>query len=160
MEESALPHTQAGYIDKAKMDFLLSQPLIAHLATVGGDQPHVAPVWFLWDGESLWIETDQSFRKARNLRRNPKCAVSIDATLGGLRFWGILMLGTAELISEPHERVLELAGRVYTKYLGVEGVLAPTPQAMLIQGDHVIIRLKPDKVITWDDTHSAIAPIG
>lgn len=160
MSDSALPYTQASFLSKAQIDYLLSQPLIARMATVNGDRPHIAPVWFLWDGNSLFIETDISFQKAKNLRRNPNCAVVIDDTLGGLRFWGIILHGRVELITEPQDDVLELVRAIYTKYLGKEGVLAPTPQEMILKGRHVLIKLTPEKIISWDDTHTAVAPIG
>jgi PPOX class probable F420-dependent enzyme len=158
--KAALPHTQARRLTGEQIDLLLAQARIARLATVNGDRPHVAPVWFLWDGKSLYIETDASFQKARNLRKNPRCSVAIDDTLGGLRFWGILLEGEAELIERPLEEVLRWVTAIYTKYLGQEGIQATTPQKMIYEGNHVIIRLTPKKIITWNDTHSAIAPIG
>ncbi len=161
MTAPALPHTQAGFLSPAAIDFLLARPLLARLATVGPDgQPHVAPVWFWWDGHSLFMETDRAFRKARNLRANARCAVTIDETLGGLRFWGIVMSGEAELIEAPPEWVLATVRQIYAKYLGPEGLQAPTPQRMLNEGQHVIVKLTPRRVITWDDTHTGLAPIG
>jgi hypothetical protein len=64
-----------------------------------------------------------------------------------------------ELIEEPVEWAREFVRRVYIRYLGVEGVEAPTPQRMLNEGQHVIVKLTPVKILTWDDTHST-APVG
>ena len=105
------------------------------------------------------IETGPNFRKANNLRENPKCAVCVDNTQGGLRFWGITMLGAVELISEPADWVRDTARNIYRKYLGAEGIQAPTPQSM-INSDHVIIKFTPDRFVTWNDTQHAITPIG
>jgi nitroimidazol reductase NimA-like FMN-containing flavoprotein (pyridoxamine 5'-phosphate oxidase superfamily) len=157
---SALPHTDARFLTRREIDAILARPLIARLATVGGDQPHVAPVWFWWDGTSLFMETDSSFRKARNLVANPRCAVTIDDTLGGLRFWGIVMQGPASLIAEPREQIIEIVERIYRKYLGPEGIQAPAPQRMIHEGDHRIIKLTPGKIVTWNDTGSDLASMG
>jgi PPOX class probable F420-dependent enzyme len=160
MAKSAMPHTKAQFLSPDQINNLLSRPLIARLATINKTRPHVAAVWFVWDGVSLYMETSAGFQKAKNLLRNPQCSVIIDDTLGGLRFWGIVLEGKAELISEPEAEVLEIVQRIYRKYLGEEGMLAPTPQGMIHSGQHVIIKLTPSHIITWDDTHSAITPIG
>jgi nitroimidazol reductase NimA-like FMN-containing flavoprotein (pyridoxamine 5'-phosphate oxidase superfamily) len=146
-------------IEKDEIDGILARPLLARIATTGNDMdPHVVPVWFWWDGECIYIETGIDFRKARNLRENPKCAVLIDDTQGGLCFWGIFMRGEVELITEPVEWIMEVVRRIYLKYLGAEGILAPTPQKM-INSQHVIIKFTPKKIVTWDDTRSEVAPI-
>jgi PPOX class probable F420-dependent enzyme len=142
-----------------EVEYLLSKPLIARMATAGMDaRPHVVPVWFLWDGEALYSETNVAYRKARNLRENPSCAVIIDETQGGLRFWGILMQGEAELITEPKAWVLATTRSIYTKYLGPDGIAAPMPQAMLAD-EHVIIKLAPKKIVTWNDTGQELIPL-
>jgi PPOX class probable F420-dependent enzyme len=140
-------------IGKALDDFL-SEPILARIATIRANRPHVVPMWFDWDGESLWMETGYGFRKHKNLLANPNCAVSIDVTEGGLRFKGAILEGRAELITEPAPLVRETVERIYRKYLGDAGILAETPQQM-IDSPHAIIRLRPDKIQTWDETGSA-----
>ena len=143
---------------QAEIDAFLAQPLLARIATARPDgRPHLAPIWFWWDGTSIYMETPPTFVKAKNLAQNPYCAISIDITEGGLRFKAVVLEGQVELI---HDRqfVLDMVTRIYTKYLGAEGAQSPTPQRM-INSEHVIIKLTPAKVLTWDDTHGALAPI-
>lgn len=150
--------TRAASMSKAELDAYLAQPLIARIATIREDRPHVVPVWYEWDGQSIWIETGLNFQKHKNLIRNPHCAIVIDTTEGGLRFKGVILEGKAELITEPLEFVRETVIRIYTRYLGEEGILAPTPQRM-IQSPHVIIKLTPERIISWDYTRGGLAPI-
>jgi hypothetical protein len=153
-------HTNAVIMSRDEIEQVFAQPLIARIATIGEDAyPHVVPVWFWWDGQAMYIETGIDFQKARNLRANPKCAVIIDATQGGLRFWGIFMRGEVILITEPVELVMDIVNKIYLKYLGKEGIQAPTPQKM-INSEHVIIKFLPEKIITWNHTHGGITPIG
>ena len=57
---------------------LLESTTLGHLATVDGDgRPEVNPVWFLWDGEHVLISVRASTRKYRNLRRDPRLAMSL-----------------------------------------------------------------------------------
>lgn len=50
--------------------------LSAHVATSVDDRPHVAPVWYLYDDGVVSFVT--SGRKLRNLRQNPRVALSIE----------------------------------------------------------------------------------
>ncbi|GAA1025884.1 MULTISPECIES: PPOX class F420-dependent oxidoreductase [Amycolatopsis] len=51
---------------------------IAHLATVLPDgSPHVVPVWIGTHGDRIVFLTGPDSRKARNLRRDPRVAISL-----------------------------------------------------------------------------------
>lgn len=57
---------------------LLDGSPIAHLATVLPDgAPHSVPVWIGTHGEHVVIMTGPASRKARNLRRDPRVAISL-----------------------------------------------------------------------------------
>ena len=56
----------------------LKEPHIANLATVRPDgSPHVAPVWFLYDGEQVIVMVEKSAVKIRNIRHEPRIMLSI-----------------------------------------------------------------------------------
>ena len=133
------------------IDVFLDQAILARFATAAPEtmQPHVVPVWFLWDGDAVWISSFASTRKVRELRRNPRCAIVIDTetSLGGVS--AVLLEGKAELVTEPRDFVKEMATRIYTRYLGPEGVLTADPQSWIHDPDNLIIKLKPSKTHTW-----------
>jgi PPOX class probable F420-dependent enzyme len=145
-------------MDREAMNAFLEEPVLARIATVREDWPHVVPMWFAWDGESLWMETKFGFQKHKNLVANPHCAVTIDITEGGLRLKGVMLEGDAEIITGPDEFVREVVTRIYRRYLGEEGLAAPTP-AQMIADPHAIIRMHPRRIRTWDDTRSGLAPL-
>ena len=82
----------ATLTDKARK--LIDDPNFAYLATVGKDgAPQVTPVWIDRDGDTIRINTAKGRAKDRNMRRDPRVAISIaDA-------------------DDPYERV-EIRGRV------------------------------------------------
>ncbi len=135
----------------AKLEAFLSEPLLARIATASAHdlQPHVVPVWFLWDGTSVWISSYSSTRKIRELQCNPRCSIVVDTTdpVGGLS--AVLFEGRAELVTEPRELVREMVTRVYAKYLGPEGVLAAEPQEWIYSPENLLIKLTPEKTVTW-----------
>ncbi|MEM0350192.1 MAG: pyridoxamine 5'-phosphate oxidase family protein [Archaeoglobaceae archaeon] len=93
----------------------LSKPLIARIATVGKDlTPNVHPVWFLYDGEFIYISTGKFSAKVRNIIRNPKVAVVVDVSeKEGNK--GVIIRGTAEIVESE-----ELSRKVLLKYLSPE----------------------------------------
>lgn len=51
---------------------------LASFATVDADRkPHVVPVWFTYDDGRVFVQTDRSSVKVRNLKRNNNVAVAI-----------------------------------------------------------------------------------
>jgi nitroimidazol reductase NimA-like FMN-containing flavoprotein (pyridoxamine 5'-phosphate oxidase superfamily) len=66
--------TPTGGMTRQTLDEYLAQPHLARIATTNPEtlQPHVVPVWYGWDGKSLWISSYKSTRKIADLRKNPK----------------------------------------------------------------------------------------
>lgn len=82
----------------------------AHLATTADDRPHVAPVWFLYDDEKLYVFTGG--QKLSNIRQNPRVAVSIEEDV-----WHAVIQGTASVIDDDDRRAA-VGQRLFEKYTG------------------------------------------
>ncbi len=136
-----------------KISFLknfLERPLIARMATADPDcQPHVVPVWFGWDGKSIWISAFASTRKVKELFQNPKISVVIDIAEENGDTQGVLLEGKAEIIKEPVELVQKQSRWIYTRYLGEQGVQGKEPQSWIHDPENRIIQLTPDFIHTW-----------
>ena len=135
---------------KSWVQALLAEPVLARLGTCNPKtmQPHVTPVWFEWDGQVLWISAFRSTRKIREVLANPKISVVIDTDARGQPALGVLMEGTAELVSDP-ALVAPRATSIYTRYLGSEGVLDTAPQSWIYDPENMIIKLTPERVWAW-----------
>lgn len=137
---------------KAQAEALLSQPVLARIATADPQtfQPHVVPVWYLWDGVSLWVSGFRSTRKFRELSANPCCAVLVEpADPNTSQIQGILFEGRADIIASPRQLVEEMSTRIYLRYLGEEGVKAADPQSWIHDPENLAVRLTPQRVYTW-----------
>ena len=136
---------------KAKMDAFLAAPRLARFASASPEtlQPHVVPVWYEWDGEVMWISSYESTRKIGELRGNPKCAVVIDVAESVDGVSAVVFEGEAELITAPRDFVRDMALRIYTRYMGPEGVLAPDPQEWANSPENLIIKVTPKFVKVW-----------
>jgi nitroimidazol reductase NimA-like FMN-containing flavoprotein (pyridoxamine 5'-phosphate oxidase superfamily) len=134
---------------QAKAETLLSQAILGRLATSRNNQPHVIPIWFLWEDGAAWISSYDSTRKVRELSLNPKCALVVDVQDPEGTIAGVLMEGNAELVRDPRDEVEARIERVYVKYLGTEGVLARDPQEWLNSPENLLIKLVPEKMFVW-----------
>jgi nitroimidazol reductase NimA-like FMN-containing flavoprotein (pyridoxamine 5'-phosphate oxidase superfamily) len=136
---------------KALIEAVLAEPVLARLATTNPKtmQPHVVPVWFMWDGEYVWISSFVTTRKIRELKINPRGAVLIESKQEGGKLTAVLLEGTVELVMGPREQVSEIASHIYIRYLGLEGVKNPEPQSWLKDPQNLLIKLTPEKIISW-----------
>ena len=141
-----------------QMTAFLARPLIARLATADGGQPRVVPMWYRWDGESLWMETSSTFPNYRILKRNPRAAVTIDESLGGLRLRAVVMVGDIEIIDAPTTAVDDELQRIYQRYL-TRDEMATVGRDMMRTGTHVILRFAPRRITTWDTAVGEDSPV-
>jgi len=89
---------------------------IAHIATVLPDgAPHSVPVWVGTHGDHVVILTGPHTRKARNLRRDPRVAISL--TPADNPFQPVLIRGRVVEWIEG-DAAWEIVDRIATKYIG------------------------------------------
>jgi len=89
---------------------------IAHLATVLPDgAPHSVPVWIGTHGDHIAILTGPDSRKARNLRRDPRVALSL--TPADNPFQPVIVRGRVVEWIEG-DAAWEIVDRISTKYIG------------------------------------------
>lgn len=146
-----MTEVESGKMSPETLTEFLLQPNIARLATAERDtsQPHVVPVWYLWDGESVWISSFRSTRKVKELQENPLCSIVVDTADSGVDYRSVVFEGEAELISDPLDFVQELTTRIYIRYLGETGVLEPDPQSWIHSPENLLIKLTPERTYTW-----------
>ena len=66
-----------GEVPERYRDILDSKAL-GHLATIGADgRPQVNPIWFIFDGEHVFLSVRPETAKYWNLRANPAVAMSV-----------------------------------------------------------------------------------
>ena len=130
--------------------FLLGAPGRAHtakVATVRADgRPHVAPVWFALDGDTIVFNTGEATVKGRNLRRDPRVSISVDDETPPFSF--LLIDGTATISSDPDE-LREWAGRIGGRYMGADR--AEEYGARNGVDGELIVRVTPSRVIFEKD---------
>src|SRR4051794_25984223 len=95
--------------------FLASGARTAKIATSSPKgRPHVAPVWFIVDGDDLVFITTATSAKGRHLHANPRAAVAVEDDAFPYAF--VVARGSVTLDDEPSDR-LEWATRIASRYV-------------------------------------------
>jgi PPOX class probable F420-dependent enzyme len=135
-------------MDEAEMlEFLSHGTRTGKLATVRADgRPHVAPIWFVVDGDSVVFNTGAGTVKAANLRREGRAALTVD--LEEPPFSYVTIEGKVS-ISEDLVEMLDFATRIGGRYMGAARA-EEFGRRNAVDGE-LLVRLRMDKVISAAD---------
>lgn len=91
--------------DQEQTEARLQSDLMAWLATVRPDgRPHVVPVWFLWEGDTILILSKPGNQKIKNISNNPHVTIALDDSKTGSE--PVVCDGIATLLPEPSVAML------------------------------------------------------
>ncbi|WP_330295114.1 MULTISPECIES: PPOX class F420-dependent oxidoreductase [unclassified Streptomyces] len=114
------------------------------LSTVRADgSPHIAPIWFVLDGDSFVFNTGKDTVKGRNLARDGRVALCVDDDRPPYSY--VVLQGRAE-ISEDLDEMLPWASRIGARYMGEEQGEA-FGRRNAVPGE-LLVRVGIEKVIT------------
>ncbi|MEV5233565.1 PPOX class F420-dependent oxidoreductase [Streptomyces pseudogriseolus] len=123
--------------------FVSSGTRTGKLATVRADgRPHLAPVWFVLDGDEVVFNTGAATVKGRNLARDGRIALCVDDDRPPFAY--VILEGRALLSEDPGE-LRHWAARIGARYMGEDraeefGARNGVPGELLV-------RVRVDKVL-------------
>jgi PPOX class probable F420-dependent enzyme len=117
------------------------------LSTVRADgSPHVAPIWFLLDGNDVVFNTGKETVKGHNLARDGRVALCVDDDRPPFHF--VVLNGQARLSEDLHE-IRHWATRIGARYMG-EGRAEEFGERNGVPGE-LLVRVAVDKVVAVRD---------
>lgn len=132
-----------------EIDTFLADERTCRVATLtASGHPHVAPLWFVWDGKSLWLYSIVKSQRWTNLTRNPDIAIVIDAGKDYFELRGVEILGRAVVVGEvprtdaPDPILSEPESLFARKYFDTDRIPA--------DHKHAWLRITPDKLTSWN----------
>jgi len=130
-----------------KKDEFLKKQKILRLATIGKNKtPHISPVWYRYSGKKIYIGTNNSRQKIKNLKRNNKVSFCVDVGVNAPDIYGVMGQGNANLILDDI-KVKSIAKKILLRYFkSLENKSAKE----LLDDTDCIIEIIPDKVTVWD----------
>ncbi len=139
-----MPKLDIAMTDGEREEFLRTQWTIRVATVDAGGLPHVVPLWFVWHGGYVFLNSTQGNVTVGNIHANPNVAGVVDDghLYGQLR--GVLIHGTVELM-QLDDPEAEPADALWSqKYMGGN----PTPYRRW--KDRTWMRLAPTKITSWD----------
>jgi len=134
---------------KEELDAFLAEERTCRVGTVSHDGPHVTPLWFVWDGDALWLNSIVKSQRWTDLERDPRVSIMVDAGHDFMELRGVELQGRVEVVGEVprtgEQDVPELAEpeRLFArKYSGSD--------TFQYDGRHAWLRIVPEKISSWD----------
>ena len=132
---------------------LLENARVVQTATIGPEgQPHLVPMWYALDEDAIVYTTYGKSQKVKNLERDPRISLLVEAGESYNMLRGMSIEDTAELVREPRitARIMNM---VASRYSG-EPIPDLLPDAELSPQAYkrIVIRipLKGGRIRTWD----------
>ena len=140
-----------------ELSAFLDEQHTCRFATAGPDGPHVAPVWFVWDGQAIWVYSLTRSQRWANVSRDPRVAVVVDDGHHYHELHGVEIEGQATVIGpvprtgdEDSPELAEPERLMAAKYFGAA--------KMTHDGRHAWLRVAPQKIVSWDFRKLATLP--
>jgi PPOX class probable F420-dependent enzyme len=111
--------------------------------------PHLMPLWYVVRDREIWAWTYAKSQKVRNLERDPRATLQIEAgdTYDQLR--GVMLEATAELVRDT-ETVAALGAEILGRY-GDSSVSVEVNEAIRAQArKRVGLRFVVQRIASWD----------
>lgn len=123
--------------------FLLRGTRTGKLATTRVDgRPHIVPIWFVLDGDTLVFTTGASSVKAANMRRDARVSLCVDDETPPYAY--AMVEGTASM-SDDLDALLHWATRIGGRYMG-EARAEEFGRRNGVLGE-LLVRLTPARII-------------
>jgi hypothetical protein len=104
--------------ERAEIDTILTSSKVMHLALSDGDVPFLVPLFYAYDGASIYFHSASAGTKIEILKRNPKVCFEVSMDHGVIesdqacdfeaRHRTVIGFGKASFIEEEAEKVLVL----------------------------------------------------
>ncbi len=136
----------------------LADNTVLQVATLGSDGwPHVAPMWYVMDGDKIVFRSFTKSQKIVNLTRNPNLTVLVESGDEYSQLRGVMIKGTARLI-DVVDYVITIYGELAAKYPMINDTKMEMDQQAReaafgrFAAKNTAVVVEPVKVVTWDHT--------
>ncbi len=131
----------------------LDEEKVLVCATNGQDGfPHLMPLWYVVRDGELWAWTFAKSQKVKNLQRDARATVQVEAGTEYQELRGVMLKTEVEVIADT-DRVAGLGLDIFRRYSGgASGELADEVRAMVLKQaeKRVALRFGETERATWD----------
>ena len=131
---------------------LIESERIAVVSSLGPrGWPHVMPLWYVPRDGEIWIWTYAKSQKVKNLERDPRATLLIEAGVEYGELRGVQIEAEAEIVRDL-DRIVEYAKEMTVRYSeGIESVEGDAAAGLRAQAPkRVAIRFQTKRIASWD----------
>ena len=112
--------------------------------------PHLMPLWFVRRGDELWSWTYAKSQKVRNLERDPRATLQVEAGTEYHQLRGVMFETEVEILHDPIA-VAQLGKEIFTRYADGADLDAATQEMIAKQAaKRVGLRFVERSRVSWD----------
>ena len=138
--------------DEERMAFLRAEKTITIVSNGNDGHPHAMPMWFTVDDDgTVRMSTFRKSQKVKNIQRDPKVTLLVEAGEEYAELRGVHVTGQCEVVDDlraVQDTLVDITG-------GEAAASQDARQAMykVIEGTaakRVLLRITPEKIVSWD----------
>ncbi|HEX5192985.1 MAG TPA: pyridoxamine 5'-phosphate oxidase family protein [Solirubrobacteraceae bacterium] len=139
----------------AEVEAFLTEEHLVTVATMGpSGRPHLMPLFYVAQGTDVLCFTYGASQKVRNLRRDPRATLQVEAGRRYDELRGVMMECDAELLVD-HEDVLDVGlalarGTAQREALDAEAAGRAREVVARQATKRVAVRFRPTRIVSWD----------
>lgn len=135
----------------AELERFLDEERVLTCATLGPNgRPHLMPLWYVRDDLTLLTWTFGKSQKVKNLERDGRATVQVEA---GRDRYGELrgaMLECDVAVERDLQRVGDVGLRLMQRYAGADASPEARERVLQQARKRVILRFTPTRIVSWD----------
>ena len=136
-------------MDPSQLKAFLAGPRHAIAAVLRpSGEAQLSPIWFLYEADRLYFSVLQSSAKYRQLSRDPRITLCIDAGHPDAR--AVTISGAAELITEEGLERSDLEWRIVRRYHKSDEDAHRWEASIAEQGPGALVVVSPERIVSWD----------
>ena len=128
-----------------EIDSYLAGPHVAHFASIRQDgTPHISPVWYRWEDGKVTVVSGDSAVKTRNVRQNPKVAISVATDEWPYQY--VILEGDATV---ENANLRDTVRSIFSRYEGTERGAQDADELTRSDQRLVAIIIDVNRVMSW-----------
>ncbi len=136
-------------MDPSQVGAFLEEPRHAIAAVLRpSGEAQLSPIWFLYEADRLYFSVLQKSAKYRQLCRDSRITLCIDAGHPDAR--AVIISGTAEFITEESPERADIEWRIIRRYHKSDEDAHRWEASIAGQDPGVLIVVSPARIISWD----------
>lgn len=138
-------------MSEKELERFLDEERVLTVASLGpSGRPHLMPLWYVRDGLVLSAWTFGKSQKVRNLERDPRATVQVEAGRDRYEQLRGAMLECDVTIERDPQKVTDVGLRLMARYAGADPPPEARAQVLRQAQKRVALRFRPTRIVSWD----------